>query len=98
MSEANNDTATAARNYFILSTYNPYFEEGIVAAADYYRDHSKDNLRAYNILAEAVQLNDNSLKLWNAYIREAIRVGFDEYAVSALQRVEEIRLQLLRSN
>ena len=56
-----------------------------------YRDHGSDNLKAYNILAEAVQINNNSVKLWSVYINEAIRVGFDEYAASAYERLAEIR-------
>lgn len=91
MAEAGADTVLAAKNYAILSRYNPFFEEGLIAAANYYRDHSEDNLKAYSILAEAVQLNDTSVKLWNAYIAEAMRVGFDEYAASAYGQLEEIR-------
>ena len=91
MAEAANDTTLAAKNYDILSRYNPFFEEGVIAAANYYRDHGSDNLKAYNILAEAVQINNNSVKLWSVYINEAIRVGFDEYAASAYERLAEIR-------
>lgn len=85
------DTVRAEQNFKILSTYNPYFEEGIIATAAFYRNKDKTSLKPYNILAEAVQVNDNSIKLWNAYIGEALRMGFDEYAVSALQRVEELK-------
>src|SRR5690606_32626365 len=91
MAEASNDTILAAKNYAILSNHNPFFEEGVIAAANYYRNHSEDNLKAYNILAEAVQLNNNSVKLWSVYINEATRVGFDDYAASAYERLTEIR-------
>lgn len=91
MAEASTDTTLAAKNYDILARYNPFFEEGIIAAAGYYRDHGDDNLKSYSILAEAVQLNDTSVKLWNAYIAEATRVGFDEYAASAYERLEDLR-------
>ncbi|MFO7258501.1 MAG: hypothetical protein DIU61_012430 [Bacteroidota bacterium] len=91
VAEVNGDTILAEKNYEIVGTYNPFFEEGIIAAARYYREHSSDNLKAYNTLVEAVQLNNTSVKLWTAYIDEAIRVGFDEYAASAYEKVEDLR-------
>jgi hypothetical protein len=95
ISEDNNDTVRAEKNYAILSSYNPYFEEGIIAAARYYKAHSGNRLKAYSVLAEAVQINNNSVKLWSAYIQEATRVGFDEYAQSAWERLEQIKQRLL---
>jgi hypothetical protein len=90
MAEANGDSTLAKKNYEIVGTYNPFFEEGVIAASRYYRDHGTDRLKAYNILAEAVQLNTTSVKLWNAYIAEAVRMGFDEYAASAYEKVEDL--------
>ncbi|HEY8512339.1 MAG TPA: hypothetical protein VIL31_10295 [Cyclobacteriaceae bacterium] len=91
VAEANGDSVLAEKNYQIVGTYNPFFEEGVIAAARHYREHSSDHLKAYNTLAEAVQLNNTSVKLWSAYIEEALRVGFDEYAASAYEKVEELR-------
>ena len=90
MAEANGDSVLAEENYEILSLYNPFFEEGVIAASRYFREHSTDPIKAYSILAEAVQLNNTSVKLWNAYIAEALRVGFDEYAASAYETLEEL--------
>jgi len=73
------------KNYAILASYNPYFEEGILAAADFYRTNDKDKLKAYNVLANALQVNANSIRLLKAYIAEATRQGFDEYAASAAE-------------
>jgi predicted Zn-dependent protease len=84
------DSTVAERNFEILASYNPYFEEGIIAAADFYRSHGTDKLQAYNILAEAIQINGNSIRLLKAYTREATRQGFDEYARSAAQRLDEL--------
>lgn len=98
LSEANSDTLKAEENYRILAHYNPYFEEGVIAAARYYRHHGNDRSRPYDILAEAVQVNNNSVKLWNAYIAEAMRSGFDEYAVSARERLEEIKQKRAHMN
>lgn len=84
----------AHKNYAILATYNPYFEEGILAAADFYRQNDKDKLRPYTILAEALQVNANSIRLLKAYIAEAARQGFDEYAASATERLATLEAAL----
>ena len=65
------DSTLAEKNFKILATYNPYFEEGIIAAANFYRHQSKDRLKPYSILAEAIQINNNSIRLLKAYIAEA---------------------------
>lgn len=90
MSEASGDLETARRNYRLLGTWNPYFEEGIIAAADFFRKENPDNMVAYNMLVEAIQVNYNSYRLLKAYAEEAERLGFDQYAASARQRVMDI--------
>lgn len=90
INEAANDTINATKNYKILATYNPFFEQAIIAAADYFKKHSSNKMMAYTILVEAVQVNKGSIKLLNAYAKEAMRMGFPEYAVSALQQVDEL--------
>lgn len=90
ISEESGDTTKAEQNYRILSAYNPYFEEGIIAAANFYRTHGKDQFEAYSILAEAIHINNNSPKLLMAYIEEANRVGFVEYAESATEQLREV--------
>ncbi len=90
IAESNGDSTTADKNYTILSTYNPYFEEGVIAAANYYRTQGRERLKPYNILAEAIQVNANSVRLLKAYIKEALSQGFDEYASSSAERLAEL--------
>ncbi len=90
MSEASGDMEAARRNYKLLGTWNPYFEEGIIAAANFLRKQNPDDLSAYNVLVEAIQVNYNSYRLLTAYAEEATRLGFDEYAASARQRIRDI--------
>lgn len=87
IAESSGDSTLAENNFNILASYNPYFEEGVIAAANFYRNQNKDRLKPYNILAEAIQVNGNSIRLLKAYIREATRQGFDEYASSASERL-----------
>jgi hypothetical protein len=90
IAESNGDSTTAENNYKILAAYNPYFEEGIIAAADFYRKNDTERLKPYNILAEAIQINANSIRLLKAYIKEAYRQGFDDYANSSAERLTEL--------
>lgn len=91
LSEANGETQNAREYFKLVGTWNPYFEEGIIAAANFFRKHNQDTLTAYNVLVEAIQVNYNSLRLLSAYAEEAERLGFDEYAASARQRLIAIR-------
>lgn len=92
IAEAHGDTLQAEKKYHILARYNPYFEDGIIAAANFYRSYAEDPLRPYNILAEAIHINNSSVKLLQAYAAEAMRQGFEEYANNARQRIEELYL------
>jgi hypothetical protein len=90
ISEASNDLVTARKNYQVLGTWNPYFVDGILAAAAFFKNRDKNDAKAYAILAEALQINATSIRLLKAYIAEAAHQGFDEYAASALQRLIEL--------
>lgn len=91
LSEVNGETEKAREHYRILGTWNPYFEEGIIIAANFFRKQGDNNMAAYNILVEAIQINYNSFRLLTAYAEEAERLGFDEYAASARERLMAIR-------
>lgn len=89
--EASGDTLAAQKHYEMLATYNPFFEEGVMAAARYFKDHSADRLKAYTMLAEAKQINRGSVRLLMAYINEATRVGFDDFAADAYEELMALR-------
>lgn len=94
ISEVSGDTATASNNYRLLAHYNPFFEEGVIAAARYFKQHSENELHAYTILAEAIHVNATSVRLNEAYIAEALRMGFDDYATGAEERLKRIKARL----
>jgi hypothetical protein len=87
INEANGDTINAARNYQLLAKNNPYFEDGVIAAYEYARRKNPDKFAAYSILAEAVQVNGNSLPLLRVYHAAALSVGLDEYALAAEEKI-----------
>ncbi len=89
IAESSGDTIAAKKNYEILGRYNPYFEEGVISAASFFRRNGK-GLKPYTILSEAIQINGNSMRLLKAYAAEAERMGFDEYAYNATLRIREL--------
>ncbi|HEX8041882.1 MAG TPA: hypothetical protein VF490_22200 [Chryseosolibacter sp.] len=91
ISDANGEHAKARQYFSIVGTWNPYFEEGVLAAADFFRKEDKDKMKAYEILVEAIQVNADSYRLLTAYAREAERMGFSEYAASARERLMAIK-------
>jgi hypothetical protein len=90
IAESEGDTLNTRRNFEILGTYNPYLEEAVMAAANYFRSQPDAGLKPYSILAEAIQVNANSIRLLKAYVQEANRQGFDEYAASAYERLQDL--------
>jgi hypothetical protein len=94
LSEASADSARADSLYNYLAVANPFFEEGIIAAARYYQQKAPKSIRAYEILTESIYLNPNSLRLQKAYVAEAARNGFDEYAASANETVQKLEAGL----
>lgn len=84
------DSVVANRNYEWLATANPFFEDGVVAAAAYFKEHSKDKLKSYTILSDAIQKNTHSVKLLKAYCLEAARFGLDGYVQDVLERLKPL--------
>lgn len=76
------DSASARTRFYWLARNNWYFDDGVVAAANLFSD---DRFTAYQILADALQVNQHSVKILKAYVRVASASGFDPYAADALQ-------------
>lgn len=76
------DSASARNRFYWLARNNWYFDDGVVAAASLY---ANNRLTAYQILADALQVNQYSVKILKAYILVAAVSGFDPYAADALQ-------------
>jgi len=81
------DTIAAANSFNWLAKNNWYFDEGIVAAASFFES---DIQKSYSILADALQVNPRSVKILKAYIPVALARGFDQYALGALESLQQI--------
>lgn len=72
-----------------LASSNPFFAEGVVWAAGHSTNPS-NNFAAYEMLQAALEQNPDNRILLEAYILEAIQVGFDTYANTSLLHYREL--------
>lgn len=85
------DVKKATMQFEYLSKSNPFFEEGILASADFFRKQNPESPKAYDILVNSIYVNPKSIRILKAYADEAERNGFDEYAASARERLAELQ-------
>lgn len=90
MALSKGDTIQAKIKLDWLVRSNAFFSEGILAAAEFAKRKGNDQLASYTILANALQINPQSVKLLKAYIREAKRLGFDDYAYTANETLQKV--------
>jgi hypothetical protein len=84
------DTVQAAREFNWLAVSNPYFDDGIVTAASFFDRQSTNKQKVYSILSEALLVNPNSVKILKAYIGVANRLGYHDFAASALNTLRPL--------
>ncbi|MFN8343052.1 MAG: hypothetical protein U0V64_15425 [Cyclobacteriaceae bacterium] len=81
---ASGKSTDATAKFQWLVREQPLFSPGVVAAADFMRQQSRDKqLDVYKLLAAALHRHPHSVRILKAYIAEARAAGFDEYADSA---------------
>jgi len=78
------DTAKMRKSFDWIVKNNSWFEDGVLAAAAFKRKQNDDRSSAYTILAEALHRNPYSIRILKAYIVESMRIGYDDFASSAL--------------
>jgi hypothetical protein len=79
------DTASLDSAYNILAYWDPFFEEGVIAAVEYFNDdRNKDNY-AYNLLVNALTVNTYSEVLNKYYIEYCIEDGLIDFARNRLE-------------
>jgi hypothetical protein len=78
------DSTNANKYYQWLGT-NPFFEDGLIAAAKYFKNKGTVG---YNLLADGLLYHPSSIKIRKAFALESARIGFDDYALRA---VDELR-------
>lgn len=89
LAQAKNAGADQRLLYERLGQYNPFFEEGILAATNYFQE-SKENEKAYQILHEAITMNEYSEALTKTYIDHCLSSGLIEFAEDGLIKLIDI--------
>jgi hypothetical protein len=89
--DASGDTVRIKHAYQQLAKSSWFFAEGILASAKHFEKHPDgDMLRSYKLLADAIQHHPSSVRLRKAYIREAKRIGFDDYAEQGMEELKSM--------
>ena len=83
-----NDTSLAAQYCDILAK-DPYFEDGILLAADFYNETVNDPFRAYKILFDALTVNRYSIALNKAFVLQCADMNMMNYGQDNLERLQE---------
>jgi hypothetical protein len=83
------DTVQMDSLYNILATWNPFYENGIIAAVEYFHnDRNKDNY-AYNLLVNALTVNAYSILLNEYYINYCLEDGLIDFAKNRVAFMRE---------
>ncbi len=90
LAQAKGEKSSLDKQYRWLASANPYLEESIIAAANYLGEKQADKFEKYSVLTDALHANPFSVKLLKAYSLEAARLGFSNYANSALERLRPL--------
>ncbi|WP_143519882.1 M48 family metallopeptidase [Reichenbachiella sp. 5M10] len=76
--------------YLELGEKNPFYEPGVLAAAEYFNQERKDPDQAYGILLQAITINEFSAELLMGYIEQCLAMGLTSYAESAVVRLVDV--------
>ncbi|WP_420581750.1 tetratricopeptide repeat protein [Reichenbachiella sp.] len=69
---------------------NPFFEEGVLAAAKYFKETENDEEMTYQILREAITVNEYSEALIKAYIEHCLATNLIDFADDTLIKLIDI--------
>lgn len=84
-----NNREAAQKQFSQLALLNPFFEEGIIAAAAFFQNEVKDEQQAYHFLLNALKTNPYSTGLQKAYILQCLDMQLMTYAENSLATLKE---------
>lgn len=73
-----------------LSDVNYLFEEGLIAAAEYYEKDTTNRLKPYTLLVNGLLARPYSVKLLKAYSKLAANLGFEDEAQQSLAKLKKL--------
>lgn len=88
--ESAGDDTEAQRYYTELATLNPFFEAGVIAAAQFHNRVLENTEQAYQILLESLRINTYSASLQKAYIMQSLEMHLTSYAENNLENLKKV--------
>jgi hypothetical protein len=79
------DTIRLDSVYNMLASWDPFFEEGVIAAVQYFNDSRNEENYAYNLLVNALTVNSYSEALNKFYIEYCLNDGLIDFARNRLE-------------
>jgi hypothetical protein len=62
----------------------------VIGSVNYFRRTDNSGIKAYEILVEALQYNQNSAALWENYVLECVKQDFTNYADQGISRLNNM--------
>ncbi len=88
INQESRDYAGAEQAFAHLAYGNPFFPDGVIAAANFHNIYKEDGKTAYDIIVDNLQFNKNSVKLMKAYILLCGQLGYKSYGTSMLEELK----------
>ena len=85
-----NDQNTDEEEIFEMAGRNPFNELGVLQGVTYFNDTKQNQDKAYELLVNAVAINEYSQSLNIAYVDQCLVVGLTSYAESTIIKLREI--------
>lgn len=89
IAQASNDTTLANEQFDYIEAKNPFYEEAVIAAANY-KNQTGERFMAYELLLSALEINPNSIKLLKAYIYQCANIEHENYGTTALEKLKSL--------
>jgi len=86
----NGDSVKAKNLYTHLAKSDPFNEEAIIDAAEYFYKNSNDSYYAYKLFLEALEINPYSVPLLRAFANHCLEIRLTDYAQDALRDLEHL--------
>ena len=78
-----------ANKLFEQASANPFFEQGVIGKAKYLSEIG-EQLKAYNVLLNALEINPYAINLRKQYVLQCATMGFKRYGNYALEEFQSL--------
>lgn len=80
----------AEHYYLSIASLNPFYDQGVAAAAHFFQEELNDEQQAYNLLLNGVKINPYSATLQKAYILQCLSMHLTTYAENSLALLKQL--------